>query len=57
MIRAMLIPDDALLCDVARLAAAENLILATNGSRDVLCREIPPGWHRCAVVERDTKPH
>lgn len=56
MIRAIVIPDDALVIEVAREAAAQHLHLITDGNRHVLCSVVPPGWRRCAVSERDAAP-
>ena len=57
MIRAIIVPDDALVIDVAQQAAACGLHLIRHQAtgRHVLCREVPPGWTRCAVAVRDAR--
>jgi|GEM_PF-4573998 len=54
LITTVLVPDDALVFEVAREAAARHLHLITDGHRHLLCSIVPPGWRRCAAVERDT---
>lgn len=50
-----LIPDEALLCDVAELATTQHLHIISNGQRTVLSPVIPAGWHRLIVKIRT--PH
>lgn len=49
MIAATLIPDDALLFDVAQQAIAQHLNLVTNGQRFALAPVVPAGWERVHV--------
>ncbi|NTV09167.1 MAG: hypothetical protein HGA47_00125 [Zoogloea sp.] len=44
-----LIPDDALLFDIARQACAQHLHLVSNGQRFALSPFIPAGWHAVPV--------
>lgn len=55
MIRAIIVPDDAFVIDVARQAAARGLHLIRHQTtgRHALCREVPKGWTRCAAKARD----
>ena len=55
MIRAIIVPDDALVIEVAQQAAARGLHLIRHQTtgRHALCREVPKGWTRCAAVIRD----
>lgn len=52
---AYLIPDEALLCDVAEQATARHLHIISNGRRTVLSPVIPTGWHRLVVKIRTPK--
>ncbi len=45
----IIVPDTALLIDVAQQAHAQHLHLITDGTRVVLSPQILPGWHRMAV--------
>ena len=58
MIRAIIVPDDALVIDVAQQAAARGLHLIRHQftGRHALCREVPKGWTRCAAVFRNGGP-
>lgn len=58
MIRAIIVPDDALVIDVAQQAAARGLHLIRHQitGRHALCREVPKGWTRCAAVVRAGGP-
>ena len=47
-----LVPDDALLFDIAQQAAAQHLHLISNGSRFALSPTIPTGWHRVPVADK-----
>lgn len=49
MIVATLIPDDALLYDVAQQAIAQHLHLVTNGQRFALTPVVPAGWQKVHV--------
>lgn len=40
-----LVPDDALLFDVAQQAIAQHLHLISNGERYALSPIVPSGWH------------
>lgn len=42
-------PSNADILAIAREAAAQQLLLCTNGARVVLAREVPPGFTRMAV--------
>ncbi len=44
-----LVPDDALLFDVAQQAIAKHLTLISNGNRFALSPVIPCGWHAVPV--------
>jgi hypothetical protein len=45
-----LIPDDALIFDVAREAAAKGVQIISNGLRFALATSVPQGWHAVPVV-------
>lgn len=47
-----LVPDDALLFDIAQQARAEHLHLISNGSRFALSLSIPTGWHCVPVADK-----
>lgn len=47
-----LIPDDALLFDVAQQAIAQHLHLISNGERYALSPVIPAGWHAVAAGDK-----
>lgn len=47
-----LVPDDALLFDIAQQAAAQHLTLISNGSRFALSSTIPAGWHCVPVADK-----
>lgn len=47
-----LVPDDALLFDIAQQAAAQHLTLISNGSRFALSSTIPAGWHSVPVSDK-----
>lgn len=47
-----LVPDDALLFDIAQQAAAQHLTLISNGSRFALASIIPAGWHSVPVSDK-----
>lgn len=47
-----LVPDDALLFDVAQQACAQNLHLISNGKRYALVTTIPDGWHAVPVADK-----
>jgi hypothetical protein len=49
---AIIIPDEALLCDVAKQATAQHLHIISNGQRTALSPIIPDGWYRIAVKVR-----
>lgn len=55
MIAAVLIPDDALLYDVAQQAIAQHLHLVTNGQRFALAPVVPAGWHKVHVGIKETQ--
>lgn len=44
-----LIPDDALLFEVAREAMDKGVQIISNGLRFALATTIPPGWHAVPV--------
>lgn len=46
---AHIVPDNALLFDVARQAIAEHLTLISNGERFALAPVVPDGWHAVPV--------
>lgn len=58
MIRAIIVPDDATLYEIALLARDANLRMAMDpsGVRHVLFREVPPGWIKGGAVLRDADP-
>lgn len=45
----IIVPDDALLSDVAHAAAAQHLHIISNGLRTVLSPTIPHGWTKLTV--------
>ena len=47
-----LVPDDALLFDVAQQAQAKHLHLISNGIRFALSPIIPTGWHAMPVADK-----
>ena len=47
-----LVPDNALLFDIAQQAAAQHLNLISNGSRFALSPSIPTGWHAVPVADK-----
>lgn len=47
-----LVPDDALLFDVAQQACAAHLHLISNGKRYALASIIPAGWHAVPVADK-----
>ena len=47
-----LVPDDALLFDIAQQAHAERLHLISNGSRFALSPSIPDGWHAVPIADK-----
>lgn len=47
-----LVPDDALLFDVARQAAAAHVHLISNGTRYALSPIVPAGWHKVPVADK-----
>jgi hypothetical protein len=47
-----LVPDDALLFDVARRACAAHVHLISNGTRFALSPVIPSGWHAVPVSDK-----
>lgn len=52
------IPDEALLFDVAKLAANQHLHIISNGQRTVLSPIIPDGWNRLVVkIKTPTLAH
>lgn len=53
---AILIPDDALLFDVARQAQAQRLHLVTNGDRFALTPIVPTGWEHVPVAFKEPTP-
>lgn len=48
----ILVPDDALLFDVAQQACAEHLHLISNGKRFALSPVVPAGWHAVPVADK-----
>lgn len=40
------VPPESRLLDVARQAARQGMLLATNGQRALMARRVPPGWTR-----------
>ncbi|WP_298624511.1 hypothetical protein [uncultured Zoogloea sp.] len=50
-----LIPDDALLFDVAQQACAAHLHLISNGERFALSPTIPAGWHAVPVADKSNQ--
>lgn len=50
-----LVPDDALLCDIAQLACAQHLHLISNGERFALSPTIPAGWHAVPVADKSNQ--
>lgn len=44
-----LIPDDALLFDVAREAIEKGMQIISNGVRFALATSVPAGWHAVPV--------
>lgn len=47
-----LVPDDALLFDIAQQAAAQHLHLISNGNRFALSPIVPAGWHCVPVADK-----
>ena len=47
-----LVPDDAMLWDIAQQACAEHLHLISNGHRFALASVIPTGWHEVPVGDK-----
>lgn len=47
-----IIPDDAELFRVAQQAAAQGVIIISNGERFALARSVPPGWHAMPVADK-----
>lgn len=50
-----LIPDDALLFDIAQQACAQHLHLISNGERFALSSTIPAGWHAVPVADKSNQ--
>jgi hypothetical protein len=50
-----LVPDDALLFDIAQQACAEHLHLISNGTRFALSPVIPAGWHEVPVADKSNQ--
>ena len=50
-----LVPDDALLFDIAQQAAAQHLHLISNGSRFALSPTVPAGWHTVPVADKTNR--
>jgi len=50
-----LIPDDALLFDVAQQACTAHLHLISNGERFALSPTIPAGWHAVPVADKSNQ--
>ncbi|GLT20812.1 hypothetical protein GCM10007933_02640 [Zoogloea oryzae] len=48
-ITAYIVPDDATLFEIAKEVADKGLRLASNFSRFVICREIPPSFHEVVI--------
>jgi hypothetical protein len=48
-ITAHIVPDDATFFEIAQKVADEGLRLASNFSRFVICRDIPPGFHEVVI--------
>lgn len=49
----VVIPDgDALLIDVADMAAREAMYVIHNGQRVIVCSTVPVGWKRLGINER-----
>ena len=48
-VTAYIVPDDAPLFEIAIEVADKGLRLASNFSRFVICREIPPGFHEIKI--------
>lgn len=47
-----LVPDDALLFNVAQQACAAHVQLISNGNRFALSPTIPAGWHAVPVADK-----
>jgi len=47
-----LVPDDALLYDIAQQAAHQGVNLISNGQRFALACNIPAGWHAVPVADK-----
>ena len=50
-----LIPDDALIFDVAREAIEKDLQIISNGVRFALATSVPPGWHAVPVADKSNQ--
>ncbi len=50
-----LVPDDALLYDIAQQACAAHLHLISNGTRFALAPFIPAGWHEVPVADKSNQ--
>lgn len=51
-----IVPDEALLLDVAAQASAQHLHIISNGKRTALSPIIPEGWHHLNVTIRTPSP-
>lgn len=50
-----LVPDDAMLWDIAQQACAQHLRLISNGHRFALASVIPTGWHEVPVGDKSNQ--
>jgi hypothetical protein len=50
---AVVVPDEVRLIDASRRACRLGLMLATNGERCLMVRQVPAGWTRIRTREKN----
>lgn len=52
---AVVVPDEVRLIDASRRARRLGLMLATNGERCLMVRQVPAGWTRIRTHEKNVR--
>jgi len=52
---AVVVPDEVRLIDASRRARRLGLMLATNGERCLMVRQVPAGWTRIRTREKNVR--
>jgi len=52
---AVIVPDEVRLIDASRRARQLGLMLATNGERCLMVRQVPAGWMRIRTHEKNVR--